>query len=126
MALAQPTAIHKLKGSYERNPERENKKEPMPKGEAGDPPDELTDAEKAAWYEVLKYAPPGVIFDSDRLALEGLAKLIVEMRELGTKFNPAKIGRFQGFLAHFGMTPSSRSKIVAVKRPGEDDPWSKL
>jgi hypothetical protein len=57
----------------------------------------------------------GVLGEADRLALETLCRLVVEMRTDFKEMTAAKLTQMSNLLGRFGMTPSDRTKIVVPK-----------
>lgn len=115
-----PSAVLQLKGAFNKDPQRKRDAEPVPSDGIGDPPDHFAVAHCKAWHEVVSIAPPGVLFNSDRLALEMFVCLLVEFRGNPNGFHQAKLGRLESLCGKFGMTPSDRSKIIVVpKEPGK-------
>ena len=117
-----PTAVLELKGAFNKDPQRQRDAEPVPTDDIGDPPTapNFTAEHCKAWHEVVSIAPPGVLFNSDRLALEMFVCLLVEFRGNPNGFHQAKLGRLESLCGKFGMTPSDRSKIiVAPREPGK-------
>ena len=123
-----PDQVKELTGAFKKNPGRRANAAPpavfeTPKeGEItkispgpGQPPDNLTDLEQAAWFEILNQTYPGVIGISDRLALELMARLVVEMRTNYAEMPAAKVSRLETLLARFGMTPADRQRIAITK-----------
>ena len=107
-----PTAVLALKGAFAHDPQRSRDAEPVPTASIGDPPDGFDVVKVKAWAEVVSIAPPGVLYNSDRLALEMLVCLLVEFRSNPNGFHQAKLGRLESLCGKFGMTPSDRSKII--------------
>lgn len=54
---------------------------------------------------------PGVLGNSDRLALEILCHLIIQFRKNPTEFASMKLSRMEAIMGKFGMTPADRNKI---------------
>jgi hypothetical protein len=122
-----PTAQLDTRGSFLRHPERKRARanEPQPTGELGDPPKSLDRDEKAAWRYIASVLPPGVAKNSDRLAMEELARLLVICRLRSAK--PGERLLLKNYLTSFGMTPADRSRVTVVdpiKKP--DNPWDQL
>lgn len=121
-----PTKIHQLRGSDKKNPQRfrGRENEPQPQGGIGPAPDHLSEPEQKIWDEVVDLMPPGVLGDTDRLALEQMVRLVYESR-YGEEFNAAKGTQLMGYFGRFGMTPSDRAKI-SVPKGDKKDPWEEL
>jgi len=141
------SAIHKKNGSYQKNPQRENKNEPkppsgapkMPLTVAGDP------AAKRKWAEVIKVLGEMEILsraDKDLLEIFCLnyshyCALLKAVRDSGFaqqdasgffKRNPlagelAKVTDRQArLLGEMGLTPSSRTRVGKIDK--NDEPTS--
>ena len=113
-----PTNVLDMRGAFAKNPKRakERENEPDAGGEVGEPPEHLTDVEKAVWLEVLELTAPGVVGKSDRLALEMLACMIAQIREAHWMVPAAVLTRCETLMGKFGMTPADRSKVGAPKK----------
>jgi len=116
-----------MRGAFAKNPKRgkERENEPDAGGDVGDPPEHLTAAEKAVWVEVLQLTAPGVVGKSDRLALEMLACMIAQIREVHWMVPAAVLTRCETLMGKFGMTPADRSKVGAPKQKKEN-PFASL
>lgn len=60
---------------------------------------------------------PGVLGNSDRLALEVLCHLIIQFRTDPVEFPAMKLSRMEAIMGKFGMTPADRNKI---KMPSDE------
>jgi hypothetical protein len=119
-------AEHRLKGTFEKNPDREAhyKAIPKPKGPVGDPPKSFDAAMVEIWNEITDQAPPGVLTLSDRLHVEMTCRLTQRIRtNQGTSGDYA---RLEVALGKMGMNPSDRCRInlgnspaAAVSKNGE-------
>jgi hypothetical protein len=122
-----PTAKLEARGSYLKHPERkrERAQEPKPTGELGDPPTELDKNEKAAWLYIASLLPPGVAKNSDRIAMEEAACLLITCRS--KRATAAERNLLKAYLRDFGMTPADRSRVSASSpETPKNDPWSRL
>jgi P27 family predicted phage terminase small subunit len=135
-----PTELRRLEGNPGRRPLNED--EPQIDSELPPCPEHLPDRAKAVWHELgAELAACGVLTRLDATAFELLCSsyaLYLESAEAVAKFGAVwiergdgKIPKFaysphwavmnrawkqvQSMLAEFGMTPSSRSRVVAVK-----------
>lgn len=106
-----PTALKEVQGAYKKNPQRKNKKEPIPNGGIGPALTTLNAGERMIWDEIVEVACIGVLTNADRISLELLCKLIWEMRTNFEEMNASKLSRLTFLLSQFGMTPADRSKI---------------
>ena len=78
-----PDNVLQLNGSGKHNAGRlaARKNQPRDKRPVGPCPAYLTDPEKKAWRDLVRDAIPGVLFRSDRVAMESGAKLVAKMRD---------------------------------------------
>ena len=78
-----------------------------------------------AWREFVRDAVLGVLTDSDRMALEALARLLARSERQGLLAN-AELGHLRGFLAELGATPASRGRVRpagAGEASASGNPW---
>ena len=122
-----PSNLLELRGAYIAHPERKRARaaEPVVSEPLGDPPRHLSRLERAAWREIVRITPFGILAVSDRVAVEITAVLLAEMRSNPCGFSAAKLSRLESFLARFGMTPSDRSRIH-VPAPQKDNPFDEF
>ena len=122
-----------------------NRREPKPAGDLLDPPDWLTDDQKAGWAYAIAESPKGLLKRLDRSALTvwvvaedlhrqatiavGKFGLITKSPQKGDPMqNPYLpiINRQATIMmraaADLGFTPSSRSRITAETDDGSEDP----
>jgi hypothetical protein len=118
-----PSKILEMRGAFDKNPSRGREREGEPEGDGlpGDPPDTLTPDEQAAWREIVSLAYPGTLSSGDRLALEYGAVLLVYLRQERYMVPAPLLGRWEAFLAKFGMTPADRSRVKSTVKKKEDD-----
>lgn len=150
----QATEVKKQKGSFLTQPGRENKREPKPpKGWPEKTEMVLLDKRASAkWDEVCKLlASMNVLSKADRDLLElfcmnysqyiALLKKVMECGMVNQSVNTrgetvtkrsayqAELGRIQDrqhkLLIEFGLTPSSRTKIVAISDMKSESPFDK-
>lgn len=109
-----PTAILDAKGSFAKNPSRRRPDEPKPNKPIGAPPKELTPEERKQWKRLAAQIPPGVLFESDRLAFSILVRLAARFwaREAMTGVETQQM---ISLMAKFAMTPADRSKVTVEK-----------
>lgn len=112
-----PMAIREVTGTAHRNKHRQNPNEPKPVNGIGPAPSHLTELQKTIWDEVVAVSVPGVLGDTDRLALEVLAKLIDTMRRDFESMTAAQITQLINLCGRFGMTPVDRMKIQVPGKP---------
>ena len=122
-----PTNILELRGSFKKDPQRRkaHATEPVDTRAPGEPPERLSEAERTAWAEISSNCSPGVLVQSDRLAIEVTSRLLAELWETGQKFHNAKLRVLRSMLMSFGMIPSDRSK-VSVPKPEAVNPFAKF
>jgi len=111
-----PTALRKLQGTIDDHPGRQNKNQPEPERGIGPPPSHLDDTHQNVWDEIVSNMYAGVLGEADRMALETLTRLVVEMRTNFEEMTAAKLSQLSTLLGRFGMTPSDRTKIVVPKQ----------
>ena len=107
-----PTKILELKGAFKRHPERKRTNEPRPAGKIGNPPKHFSRELKAAWREIVKLTPEGVLTSADRIHLEVMSHLLVEFRANPEGFSAAKLTRLDAMFSKVGLNPCDRSKVV--------------
>lgn len=125
-ATRKPTAELALSGAIDKNPKRHanRKTEPQPLAGIGNPPKHFDDEHAAIWHEIATQCAPGVLFNSDRLALEQLSVLIYKSRF--TKISSMERAILMSGLQQFGFTPASRSRIAVEKPKDNGDSWQNL
>jgi len=117
-----------ISGATKKNPQRfrDRKAAPKPMGELGKPPKHLSEEERKAWKEMASQIPPCVLGNTDRIAMEIAARLLVRFRT-GLLLKASEVSCLVSLLARFGMTPADRNKIQASQE-GEpekaNDEWS--
>lgn len=114
--------VHVMSGATRKNPQRfgDRKQAPQPIADLGKPPKHLTDDEKKAWKEIAKQVPPGVLGNTDRIAVEIAARLLVRFRT-GLLLKASEVSCLVSLLARFGMTPADRNKIETGANNEPDD-----
>jgi hypothetical protein len=110
-----PFAIQKLKGVHKKNPKRMRLEQEGLRG-LGDPPPNLSDAEREIWRELLSVIPAGVLARSDRFLVEAICILTARLRGGGKGLSAGETHNLCRMLSLCGMTPVDRSKVV-VKKP---------
>lgn len=112
-----PSNLLALSGGYDNNPGRLNAMrgdEPIEQRALGDPPEHLAPPQRAAWAELERIAPPGVLTHADRAIVELAAVLLARFRRAGELLPMPEITRLQSLLAELGLTPAARSKVRVV------------
>lgn len=134
-----PTALKIVTGSAKHDPQRINKDEPIPTGDLGDPPKDLSARAKEIWK-----GAPFWLSDSDRnvwtryCIAEADSEFFYAQCEIegwwiegsrGTLvLHPASrlykeaCDRADKLAIEFGMTPSSRTRVKVPQRPDTNDP----
>lgn len=117
-----------MSGAVKKNPARftDRKPAPKPSGDLGKPPKHLSTDERKAWKEIASQVPPGVLANTDRIALEIASRLLVRFRT-GLLLKASEVSCLVSLLARFGMTPADRNKIETGQptEPEENkDEWS--
>lgn len=137
--------ILRINGAYEKHPERENKKAPKANGVTPEPPDYFDADELQKWKELAEDLRTMGIMSSDCreqmiaycVSYGGWIKCrrYVEtngMVGLDGRRSPAMtdMHKFQEQMnrlrPEFGLTPSSRGKLVSLKPDDEENPMDHL
>ena len=114
-----PLNIHVLKGTAKKHPGRMKKREnePVNTNPIGLPPRCLNKVQKQFFKEIVNSSIPGVLGQSDRIAVEMAARLLYRIRGLEIvddeliEASASDHSLFNNYLGKFGMIPSERSKI---------------
>ena len=123
-----PAAVLELRGAYTAHPER--RREDLPgKGEWDPtPPQYLSEAERAAWHELVGVLPIVALSGSDRFAVAQAARLLAQVRA-----TPAAEPAFRlldeslrRWLSELGCTPISRTKLGAKPAAKEENVFLKF
>lgn len=141
-----PTAVKEIEGTFEKNPQRRNDREPVAPDGAPDCPDYLCDLAKIEWWYMCSVLDEmGLLSRADRAALEIYCQTFAQWREacqmvakhgaviqmktksgIQPRRNPFDIIRERNaaacsrLLAEFGLTPSSRSRVQVEKKATDD------
>ena len=119
-----PTAVKQMLGTAQ--PCRMNPNEPKRNGEIAKPPRDFSALEKKCYRQIVDQCCPGVLAQSDSLAVEMAATLLAEFRSDRAGFPVNKYLRLETLLGKLGMTPSDRAKVNAVKDDAAEDPWAQF
>lgn len=120
-----PTKVLELRGAFKVHPGRRRPDEPRPTGELGDPPVHLSEAALTAWNEIVAMAPPGVLTNSDRMAVEIAACLMAQFR--AGDLLPAGVGHLRGILGRMGLTPADRAGLsIPQPEPNGGNRWAQF
>ena len=116
--------ILQLTGAKRRNRKRyaDRGNAPVDNRGIGRCPAFLTGSQKVAWKELVKNSPPGVLQRSDRIAVEMVARLMVQIRE-GDGATAATQAVLTSMLQKLGMTPTSRNSI-SIPAPEPSNPFA--
>lgn len=133
-----PSAIAELRGTYAKNPDRRNEREPVVITSIPDEPDDLSERALNEWRRVAsEMAALKVIAEQDRAAVYQYARLWQQWREAlddveewgqiltkaesGDRYeNPASrlAGRLADqlhkYLCQFGLTPAARTRVQTL------------
>jgi hypothetical protein len=121
----QPIEVAKLKGADKKNPQRYKKDIPKSNKPLGGVPDHLSIAAKTVWKELVDYAIPGTITQSDRIIFETAAVLIAQFRSNPKNMPTARITAMIGCVARLGLSPTDRNKLGVDKKP-EENPFDEF
>jgi hypothetical protein len=72
------------------------------------------------WDEVVSQIAPGVLTIGDRMAMEIVCRLMVEIRKAPTKLSVGKVNALCSSQDRFGLTPSDISRVTVRGEKG----WS--
>lgn len=141
-----PTHLKVMAGNPGKRPLPTN--EPKPAPGLPDPPEGMDESTRAVWQRLaVELEAAGIATQLDSLAFEMLVRAYVEMQAAAAKVaqlgpvwmdqGEGKIPKFvyspfwviqnkewkklQAMLTEFGMTPSSRSKVISANVPKDDD-----
>lgn len=122
-----PTKILQLRGAGKKHPERMRARENEMEPEAGigPAPYHFTTAEREAWDEIVRMVPAGVLGNTDRIAVERAAKLLVRSRVADGTWTASDERSLITYLSKFGLTPADRSRVSTPKK-GKKDAWDDL
>ena len=115
-----PTNVLQMKGAFKKNPGRKRASEPVPTGGIGPAPEALSKRQRTIWDEIVAICPPGVLGNTDRIALEALVRLLEEFRHNYVEFPGSRMSQLVSLMGRFGLTPSDRSKIIVPKGKGKN------
>lgn len=123
-----PTAIHVLKGTAEKHPDRmrERGNEPQPTGGIGPCPTRLGPQVAEAWDSLVDGCAPGVLTSMDRVALQLAATLLARFWADPMECDVKIVGRLHSLLGSMGMTPADRSKVVVPKSAKAENPFKAM
>ena len=119
-----PANILSINGAQKRNPGRlkARGKQTEDQRSIGRAPSGLTDAQRAAWRELVRN-DPGVLTKADRIAVEMTARLMAEIRAGDTQ--ASKQALLTQMLHKLGQTPQGRNYVSVPEKP-ERNPFADL
>ena len=141
--------VHKAKGSYKKDPQRENKHAPKADGKEPTMPDWFSDLEVEMWKELVAYLRQMGVLSSENkelmiayctayagwqvarkefVACGGLitdAKGEPKRHPAGTDMHKFR-ETMNKLLPEFGLTPSSRGKLVSMNPTEDESPFAGL
>lgn len=112
-----PTKLRVLEGMRGHRPLNEHEPEFSAPPENMEPPEWLTDDARVVWYELYaRMTESGVMLESDVDAFAILCSEMAIYRKMKSRDQnrAATFRRVWTGLAHFGLTPATRTRIVAV------------
>jgi phage terminase small subunit len=119
-----PTELLELSDAFKNHPKRKRPIGPKSPAGIGEPPARLTAEEREVWQEIKFKAPQGVLTAPDGFMMETLCQLIAAMR--ARVITDAQRNQMIRLLSLIGFTPADRSRITAVGKTDEADPFSKF
>jgi P27 family predicted phage terminase small subunit len=141
--------VHEHNGSYRKNPNRENKERPVIDGLSPEPPEWFGDLELEVWHALCAdLEQKGIQDTSNRELLVAYCTAYVgwfECRKMVTE-NAYTVMDSQGnvrrhpvatdmhkfreqmnkIIPEFGLSPSSRSRLVSLKQDEDKNPFGEL
>lgn len=145
-----PSAVHEASGAYRKDPQRRNQYEPKAPEGWPERPDWMDGDDVAAhcWQRTCELLDEmGLISKADEHAIEGYCsdysqwrflrdecKLgnIADVHQTGRRSTPevTQLHRYQDrmhkFWTEYGLTPASRSKLIAKQAGEDEDPMKEL
>lgn len=122
-----PTAVHNLKGTEQKHPDRmrERSNEPQPSEGIGPCPENLQELQPA-WDYIVSCCAAGVLTGMDRIVLSQAAALLTLFWQNPLEFDAKLHARLHALIGTMGMTPADRSKVVVPKAPTPANPFAKF
>ncbi|MGD9879013.1 MAG: phage terminase small subunit P27 family [Hyphomicrobiaceae bacterium] len=136
-----PTALKVLRGNPGRRPIKAN--EPRPKGSAGDPPDWMTESQRAVWRATIAAAPPRMLTALDRglltiwvVACDEHRRAAIKVAELGPlarkgdgaptqspflRIMNQQAGVMIKAASELGFSPAARVRLATGAATADDD-----
>jgi hypothetical protein len=125
-----PTSVLDARGGFDDHPgrQRARENEAKPAGPLGKPPRHFSRDEKKIWAELEQLAPPGVLGDSDRWAVEIACSLMAKQRK--STITSSERSQLIQILSRMAMTPADRARVGVGKQPANPEkkasPWELL
>ena len=114
------TSVLEARGSFAKHPERVRGPEPVNTLPIGNAPSSFNLEHRDVWIEFVTSAPPGVLSASERILVEMIVRLIVEIRTCD-EVKPALFGKLDTLIGKCGMTPADRQRVgVAPPKDAND------
>ena len=114
-----PVEIHRLQGTYRKDRHgnlREFTEDELPV--IGEPPEHLTDRQKAIWDELVAVSIPGVLRVSDQFMLEVAVCLLDQFRH-EPDFKTGHLNQLTKCLSSLGFSMADRLRMKLTP-PGKD------
>lgn len=121
---AQPREVAELKGATKKNPQRYKTAPPKSSKPLGGAPNWCEKIEKAAWVDLQRMTPAGVLTFADRAVMELSSALLSQFRADRLNFPAAKMTHLVGCLARLGLTPADRQRLTRDVSPRDGDSFS--
>jgi len=119
------TNILDARGAFKKNPGRARPNEPKVSAKFKKTPSKrLDDSQRAAWRELIKAVPAGVLTGADHLELEMVACLLAEFWACPAEMGTTRINLLRTMMGRFGLDPSGRASLTI--EPPKDNPFDAL
>ncbi len=110
----------KLRGSFDKHPERAREDAPGAAPWTPEPPENLTGEEQASWREVVSLLPKVALTATERVAVEAIARVLARLRATHSADpNFTKLSaELRAWAVQMGMTLQARAKLgTSGKKP---------
>lgn len=118
-----PSNILDARGSFRKNPQRA-RADATDARPLGDPPMHLSEAQLAAWLEIVADAIPGLLNAADRVSVEIAAVTLAKIRDGSAIGGDYRL--LANLLGRFGMTPADRSRVSAPQPKAKRNEFADL
>jgi phage terminase small subunit len=124
-----------LNGAFKHDPQRLTRRlnVPKPTKDIGRPPNFLSAEEKEVWKQFISEAPPGVLKNSDRMAVTYLCRVWARYLKYGEHtggkskgVTSKQMANVMQLWAKFGMTAADRSKLHVPQGRDKNNPFAKF